>query len=224
MKIPKTFVKENISEKDIERILNLKEKDKIYNRHIDRLFSSCDQFLDSASGSLEVKYNLGEKIANKYLYTLEDIENLSIRILLGHPWGYAENLGFYFSALINKIIGKNDTITLTPGMEFDGVGTYLAKGNIIVDGDAGSFVGALMIGGKITILGDTEDYMAYEMKNGVIIVSGSVGGTVGYQAQGGELYVNDVGSMIARSCMANVYKNGKKIWPNDSSKSRGWLF
>lgn len=219
MKVPKTFVSENCSEKFLEKMLNF-EKDRFFNRHIDRLVSSCDQFLDLAFGSSDVKYGIGEKIANKYMYTLKDVENLSVRVFLDSPWkAYdAENLGFYLSAMINKIITEDDTIGLTFGIRLAGIGSYLAKGKVVASSNAGSWVGANMTGGRLTILGNAEDYVAYEMKNGIISVTGKVGGTVGYQAQGGEIYVNHIEGMIARSCLATIYRDGEKIWYPDPTK------
>lgn len=221
MKIPKTFVKENISDKDLKKILNL-EEDKLFNKHMDRLVSSCDQFLSQAYGSSDVKYEIGEKIASKYLYTLENIENLSKRVLLEAvplwPNFNVKNLGFYFSALINKIITENDTVKLTLGIKPEGIGSHLAKGKIVVDSSAGGWAGAYMTGGGLVILGNAGDYIGYEMINGIIIVSGRVGGTVGYQANGGEIYADDIESMIALSCKATVYKKGKKIWPSEPFK------
>lgn len=215
MKIPKTFVKENISDKDLERVLNIGETDKVFNRHVDRLLSSCEKFLDSALGTPESKYELGEKVASNYLYTLENLENLSKRIFLENPWEYSESLGIYFSALINKIIKKDETVKLTTSVKLECAGMYLAKGNLIVEGNAGSFAGRSMTGGKIIITGDASDYLAYEMKNGIIVVDGKSGGCIGYQADGGELFVKEVESMIAMSCQATVYKKCVKIWPPD---------
>lgn len=218
MKIPRTFVKENVSEKDLEKILN-PTKDCLFNKKIDRLLSSCDQFLNLAFGNSEVKYGIGEKIAGQYSYTLEDIESLSKRALLEDmplwPSFNVENLGFYFSALINKIIDENDTVKLALRTKLDGIGSYLAKGKIVVDGNAGSWAGAYMTGGNLVVLNNAGDYIGYEMVNGIITVSGKVGGTVGYQANGGEIYADDIESWIALSCKATVYKKGKKIWPSE---------
>jgi formylmethanofuran dehydrogenase subunit C len=220
MKIPKTFVKENISDEDLKKILNI-EEDKLFSKHMDRLVSSCDQFLSQTYGGAEVKYEIGEKTANKYIYNLEDVENLSKRILLTPVWDDSEPeiLGFYFSAMINKIIKENDTVNLTLCTKLDGIGSRLAKGTVTVDSNAGSWVGWHMTGGKLKILGDIKDYIAYRMEGGIIIVTGKAGGSVGYQANRGELYINEIEGSITMSCMASVYNSeGKKIWPPDQFK------
>lgn len=215
MKIPKTFVKEKGSDKDLEKLLDVDKVDKVFNKRIDRLLSGCDDFLHSSSGNSERKYRIGEKFAYEYVYSLEDLENLSLRIFLEEPWNYDDNLGFYFSALINKIIGESDAVKLTTGVNFDGLGACLKKGNLIIDGKAGAYTGVYMTGGKLIVLGDVEDYLGYEMKNGIITVEGSAGGCIGYQADGGEIFVKDIESMIAMSCQAKVYKQGVKVWPAD---------
>jgi len=213
MKIPKTFVKENISDKELERILSLDKYNNIFNKRIDHLLSGCEEFLHSAAGIPEFKYKLGEKIASNYVYNIEDLENLSMRILLEQPWSCADNLGFYFSALINKIMKNDCTIKITTSTNFDGLGMYLEKGNLIISDNAGSFTGKGVTGEKMMILGDVKDYLAYEMKDGIIVVEGKVGECVGYQATSGELFLNELESNIARSCEAKVFKKGVKIWP-----------
>ncbi len=225
MKVPKMFVPEKGSERALEKIINFKEED-LFNTRVERLLSSCYEFLETKYGSQEVKYRVGEDFAKKIIYTLKDVENLSKRISLETPWSEfdAENLGFYFSALVNKIVTEKDTVNLILGMRLSGIGSYLAKGNVIAQGSTGSYTGIRMAGGKLTILGDAADYTGLDMTGGVIRITGKTGLVLGYEAHAGEIYVGDVQNMIARSCKANVYKKGEKVWPNDSSKSRGWLF
>ena len=219
MKVPKTFVQEKGSEKALEKVLNYQE-DCLFNKKIECLLSSCYKFLDLKYGNPKAKYDTGKKFTERLDYTLGDIENLSKRISLDPPWGEfeAEDLGFYFSALINNVIKENDTVSLTLGIRLSGVGAYLIRGNTIVYGSVGDWTGKNMDASKLNVFGDAKDYTGYEMTNGIIVISGKTGGLVGYQAKGGEIYVNDIESMIAMSCEASVYKKGEKIWPTDPFK------
>ncbi|MBU4502540.1 MAG: hypothetical protein KKA79_08130, partial [Nanoarchaeota archaeon] len=81
------------------------------------------------------------------------------------------HIGFYLSALINKIIQPDDVITLNITEEVDGLGTKLQHGTLIVNGDVGDDVGHAMAGGKL-------------------IVKGNIASSVGYCMEGGEIHIN----------------------------------
>lgn len=217
MRIPKIFIKDG-SEKYLEKMLN-SEKDSLFDKKVYRLLSSCYDFLELECGNTDIKYDIGEKFANKLVYTLKDVEDLSKRMSL-KPLQEpdVESLGFYFSALINKVITAEDVITMAFDMGLSGIGSHLAKGNVVVHGDMMFWTGTSMAGGKLTVFGNVRDYTGYEMTNGVIVVSGSTGGTVGYMAQGGEMYFDEIEGMVSMSCKASVYKNGEKVWPRVPSK------
>jgi formylmethanofuran dehydrogenase subunit C len=63
--------------------------------------------------------------------------------------------------------------------KLDYLGRGLSQGEIVVEGDAGSYAGMQMKGGKLTVRGSVGAYAACEMKNGVLFVGGNAGDFLG---------------------------------------------
>lgn len=61
----------------------------------------------------------------------------------------------------------------------DGIGTEMASGSILVDGDAGSRAGRSMTGGRLTINGSTGPWTGSGLKGGRIDVKGDAGDWLG---------------------------------------------
>ena len=60
----------------------------------------------------------------------------------------------------------------------NGIGSGMAAGKIVVDGDAGSHVGAGMSGGEIEVLGSAGDDVGLGMAGGSIVIDGQAGDRV----------------------------------------------
>jgi formylmethanofuran dehydrogenase subunit C len=63
--------------------------------------------------------------------------------------------------------------------KLDYVGLELSRGEISVEGDAGSYLGMSMKSGRITVNGSVAAYAACEMKNGEILIRGHAGDFLG---------------------------------------------
>ncbi|MFW9994443.1 MAG: formylmethanofuran dehydrogenase subunit C [Candidatus Odinarchaeota archaeon] len=59
------------------------------------------------------------------------------------------------------------------------IGYELEKGQIIVNGNAGSHTGGLMKGGEITVKGNVGSYSGLELKGGILTVEGNAGEFLG---------------------------------------------
>jgi formylmethanofuran dehydrogenase subunit C len=63
--------------------------------------------------------------------------------------------------------------------KLDYVGLGMSRGEISVEGDAGSYLGMSMKSGRITVNGSVAAYAACEMKNGEILIRGHAGDFLG---------------------------------------------
>jgi formylmethanofuran dehydrogenase subunit C len=94
------------------------------------------------------------------------------------------------------------------------IGSGLAAGRILVEGNAGMHVGADMTGGEIEVRGNAADWVGAEMKGGRIRIRGDAGHCVGagYRGArrgmtGGEILIdgnagNEIGNTIRRGLIA----------------------
>ncbi len=123
--------------------------------------------------------------------------------------------GIFISAAINKVIKKDETVTLElSGAEVvDCIGYGLGRGTIKVVGDVGDYVGEYMSGGEIAVMGNAGNYVGYAMSGGKISVAGNAAEHVGTYMSGGAIHIGGSLASIASSCKGMVY--GK----SSSSKS-----
>jgi formylmethanofuran dehydrogenase subunit C len=79
------------------------------------------------------------------------------------------------------VAGKPDDRVVFEGgsSRLDFIGSDLAEGTVIVDGDAGICAGRSMSGGKIEIRGDAGAWLASGLSGGLVCVKGSAGGYIG---------------------------------------------
>lgn len=67
-------------------------------------------------------------------------------------------------------------LRVQPGdLSLDGVGSEMASGRLVVEGDAGNRVGAGMRGGEIAVEGSCGDWAGAGMKGGLLRISGDAG-------------------------------------------------
>ncbi len=85
-----------------------------------------------------------------------------------------------------KVSGKpGDRVVIQGGTSrLDFIGTDLAEGTVIVEGEAGICAGRSMRGGKLEIHGDAGPWLGSNLSGGIICVKGAAGGYVGGQRPG----------------------------------------
>jgi formylmethanofuran dehydrogenase subunit C len=66
-----------------------------------------------------------------------------------------------------------------------GLGRGMARGHLVIQGDAGPQLGAEMSGGRIDVTGDAGDWAGAEMREGVLHILGNVGAFLGAACPGG---------------------------------------
>jgi len=196
MKLPKSFRPDkNLEDKteqliknpksliphDPEKVLQIVKKSEYY---LDQLKAKHRAFVDM--------YRLATWLTEDLKYTQPDIEEFTRNIMKKEEDD--KFLGFYLSALINKIIQKDDIMNLTLNTYLTGVGAYLQKGTMIVEGNAGRFTG-------------------YGMEDGEIIVEGNAGNYTGHEMTGGKIFVNGKIGILDENCKGTIYNKGKKMRP-----------
>jgi len=194
MRLPQAFVRNKDSGKEVERLL--KEPKKEENLFaLEDLLESCEEYLAEGKYlSFYDSYKLGEELANKSNYNKKELEELNREIIIKE----IENLGVYFSALVNKIISVNDTLTLKFDRKFECLGVYLKKGTLITEGSTGNWTG-------------------YNMKGGKIYIQKNAGKKTGYQMSGGEIHVEGEIEHISSSCKGKIYHRGELVWPKKTT-------
>lgn len=78
------------------------------------------------------------------------------------------------------IEGQNsDCLMFRGSRKLDFIGKGMSRGEIRVEGDAGSYLGMHIKGGRIVVNGSVDAYAACEMKNGEILIRGNAGDFLG---------------------------------------------
>jgi formylmethanofuran dehydrogenase subunit C len=214
MKIPKTFIPNKDLEETIEMLLLEKpDTDNYDKKTVSMLLRSCSAFTKQRNNIhpyLEDIYQLGGKLANMMPhFAKDDLEELSKRIT-------AENcqdmyLGFYISALINKIVTENDMVTLRLDVELYGIGAYQKKGTTTVKGDLGYFAGHFLEGATLIVEGNTGNRTGNGMKMGRIVITGEAGEDTGDFMKGGEIITYGRIKSVSSSCHGTIYSEGKRL-------------
>ena len=86
----------------------------------------------------------------------------------------------------------------------DNIGRGMKEGEIVVDGDAGAYLGATMRGGKISVSGSTGPYAGGSMAGGFVEIAGNAGERAGgvvvgehFGMRGGRLMIGgNVGAVL----------------------------
>lgn len=145
-------------------------------------------------------------------YSAKDVENFSITLAeFQDEERFADKAGYLLSALVNN--GKDTEYVIHThhlSQKIDYLG-YANTKNILVDGDAGNFVGQLMKGGKITVNGKAGEGAGMWLAGGAIIVNGNVDCSVGLGMTGGEISINgEIGSIVLVG-QGKIYHKGVLI-------------
>jgi len=197
MKLPKTFIPKK--KQNINRLLKPKEE-KADEFALETILESLNNYIKYKDifASLHNQYETCKKIienlvnVEKTSYSKKEIEELSKDITIDDLTQHMA--GIYFSALVNKIITDNEIITLNFEKQLSGLGVYLPKGTLIIQGDAGNHTGNSMTGGKIIVKGNAGDYTGCWMKDGEIHVEGEI-------------------KSVAKLCEGKVYQKGRRKYP-----------
>lgn len=185
MKLPQSFIPNKDLEKITKRILKKKE---YHPEKTAELLKSCEEFLQEQDKKcVEDTYILGQKIANGLSYTKKNLEEISRKIIIKREED--RYLGFYLSALINKIIKEEHKIILNPRAKLTGLGAYLKEGTLIIKGSTQNYTGAFMSGGVMLVKGNVEELTGYYKEGGAIIIEGEVGNYTAYQMKGGPIII-----------------------------------
>jgi len=208
MKLPKVFLKKKNHKKDVKRLMNPSEE-KINNFALEELMESCQEFSKNGPKLNEINtiYSLSMELIEGLKYDKKDLEKLSEKLVLIKE---KTNMGFYFSALVNNIIGDDDTITLSFENILSYLGFCLEKGTLVIEGNTGygtgwSMKGGLMVvegyagrntgadmeSGKLVINGDIiDEFLGFGMEDGEIVVNGNVHSLAGTHMKGGKITIN----------------------------------
>lgn len=163
------------------------------------LLLSCNDFREKIENVVrfEELYEVGEKMVKTICYTKYDLEMLSPELSI-RPDTKDEFLGLYISALVNKVITKQDNINLKLKEELIGIGSYLQKGTLTIEGNVKWLTAVNMTGGKL-------------------IVKGRIDGSTGIQMKEGGIVMADQIDDIDVSCKGTIYKRKNQkyvqIWP-----------
>jgi len=205
MRLPQAFVREKKYEKEVERLMQEPKKETI-----DLLLESCDEYLkeEEKYEYFTESYELGQELANRSNYNKKELEELSQKII-----DKADYIGFYFSALVNKIIWEEKAITLYFAKELIGLGACLEKGIFVIKGNTASRTGFEMKGGKLYVHGNTGRWTGAYMEGGELIISRNAGADTGFAMKDGKIHVKGEIESIHNSCKGKIYHRGELIWP-----------
>ena len=159
----------------------------------------------------EESYKVARYLASKFTYSKHDIRNFC-DFLIDIDGGF--RAGIYVSALINKILTADDSITIDPTLLLNRFGYMHSKGKVIVKRSVGSGLGTYMTGGSIIVEGIAEDLVGYGMEGGEIYIKKNAGNFVGSEMTGGIIKVDGV--ILSWSNLikgGEIWEGGKKVFP-----------
>lgn len=212
MKIPRLFIPDR--EISLEKLL---KKSRPYDHDENKVISlleNCQEFMEKLGDAhdLHKVYDRGKNLAEKTIFTAQDINELSKRITV--ECDSERYLGFYLSALVNKIIKEFDMIDLEPREELFGLGAYLPRGKLLVRGNMRYFAGAFMSGGVCIIDGNSGNRSGNGMRGGKLIIYGDAGKDTGDFMTGGIIRVDESIESIASNCKGKIYNgSSEQLWP-----------
>jgi len=210
MKLPKIFVPKKSLKRTLEDLAKgPKMRKMVCPENVYDLLAGWELFRkkQKTRRSYEDIYNVGKEIAENLDYTDMDLEDLTTK--------FSETtdkfLGLYFSALMNKIMKRSTTLRLEIKNKPEGLGAYLEKGKLIVNGNIGDDLGHYMQGGKIIVHGNVGDYMGFAMKGGRIIVHGDIGKDAGMNMMYGRMIIYGNVKSVGEPSRIKKYKKSKHI-------------
>ncbi len=169
------------------------------------------EYIVDANGiTSEYSYKAASSMLEGLDFVLDDVSIFAGMISRKHFSDEANywTAGLFVSAAINKVIKKDETVTLdfaSLGCPADCIGYKFKQGKISLQGDAGDYLGENMSGGSIVIHGNAGFYIGFHMSGGDITIHGNTGDQVGTYMSGGVIRIEgQVGSM-PESCRGKIY-------------------
>jgi len=197
MKLPKSFRPEKDLEQKTENLLNnVRDNNKL----VSKILQSCEKFVGLQDGKHSgALYEMGQEFADKFIYDISHIELLAKNLVVKEEKDRV--LGYYLSALINKIIMPGDVINLYLNEELSNVIIHLKRGTVKIIGDTGIFTGAHMEGGDLIIKGNVKHSLGYGMNDGKIIVEGNTGNYIANGMKEGRITVRGNSNHYTGNCL-----------------------
>jgi len=144
--------------------------------------------------------------------TSTDITMFSIALAKLAEENFSQASGIFLSALINNCTEDRFAIVAKHFEEPVSCIGYRNTKDIMIDGDAGDFVGLDMEGGAIVVNGRAGREIGRGMRNGKIIVNGNAGDTVGRYMEGGEIRLEGDYYLLSDNVRGgSIYHKGKLI-------------
>ncbi|MCG2717668.1 MAG: hypothetical protein L6408_02385 [Nanoarchaeota archaeon] len=187
MKLPKTFCPDKDLEDTIARLLR---GEKIPTDEGFNIFAGAEVFLKKQNSDTNFldKYVLAQNIAKDLDYGWDDLDFYAKGMIMDHMDSCY--LGFYLSALTNKIIKKTQTKSLSPNNDkLWGVGAFMSQGSLYVKNSVSEYAGYRMKGGSMVIQGFAWGHLGCEMKGGSLYLNGDCDDYTGKGMQGGLIWV-----------------------------------
>ena len=172
-----------------------------------------DYIIDANGLTSEYSYKYASSKLERLDFGLSDISAFA-SLISGRHFSEEANywtIGIFISAAINKIIKKDDIVTLSfANIEYsvDCIGFRLKHGKIMLHGNAGDYLGEHMSGGEITIQGNAGYYVGYCMSGGRIMIHGNAGGHIGRYMSDGIIEIEGQIVSIASPYNGKIYHKG----------------
>jgi len=185
VKLPKTFRPEKNLDKKTGQLI---EEAEYNSAKVNYMLDICEEFIFEVKASnlrLKRAYSLGKRLAPDFDYNKKDLEAMVKQIKIKDDKDIF--LGIFVSALWNRINSSNDKILLKPSCKLMGLGFYLDKSLVTIEGDVGEYLGYNLRGGKIVVKGNVGSYTGYLMNYGEIIIKGNSDVGLGYGINRGRI-------------------------------------
>ncbi|MBI4641041.1 MAG: hypothetical protein HY731_10120 [Candidatus Tectomicrobia bacterium] len=168
-------------------------------------------------GTLSRAYVVAQQAIAGIDFTLEDIEDLCYELDKSKriPFAIGGPTGLYISALFNQIDAPEITLRLN---DLKGklylLGYRLPEGKrLILEGDAGDFIGVGLEGGEVIVKGSTGDWTGVGMKRGKLVVEKNVGSHTGEWMSGGEIHVMGRIGGLGRISGGRIFEGERLVSP-----------
>lgn len=219
MKLPKSFIPKKNLDKNMKELLVKKQSHNPETLQL--LIEHSKEFIEKQKQLKEPNliYYMGESLIRDLTYNKKDLEAFSKMITVEKEED--RYLGFYLSALINKLGYVEKEIILQVNAKLRGIGTHLNKAvsfkdiTLNIEGDVYSHAGFFMRKGKLVIGGNAGNHAGTWMEGGELIVEGSVGEYTGYRMEKHATMrvYGKIESIHEATCKGEIYQGDKLVWP-----------
>jgi hypothetical protein len=169
-------------------------------------------------GALSRAYATAVEALQGIAFTLEDLEDMCLE--LDKVDGVATPLGapsgLFIAAMCNHVQSEEIHLNLQMlSRRWPFLGYRLPPGRrLLLDGNAGDFVGALLEGGEVVVAGNVENYAGIGMKAGLLHIKHSAGKYVGESMRGGTLRVDGYIGSLGKVKQGTIYEGSRQVFPS----------